>query len=216
MQSTHTVKELTRFSSPGGRPQPLAFHEGKLWVGCLETSRIYALDPKTGELLDQVEAPGKPYGLAAFGGALRAVISHGEEDDRYLYTLMPGQGFDMESKIACPDLTGSHLTSDGTKLYLLQMSYRRILLIDGAAAVQRTIKLPSAGGGICATPNAFYMMPTEDDFDTMQFATLDIASNEPRYTALATVPPESRALAFDGMAWWTSLRDEGQIISFMP
>jgi hypothetical protein len=216
MQSTHIIKELARYPSPGGRPQPLAFHEGKLWVGCWDTTRIYAIDPKSGATLDQVDAPGLPYGLAAFGGALRVVISHGEQDDRYLYTFVPGQGFDVDSKTACPDLTGSHLTSDGTTLYLLQMSNRRVLLLDGAASVQRTIELPSACAGICATSSAFYVMPTEDDFDTFQFATLDIASSEPKYTPLATAPPEARALAFDGTAWWTSLREESHILSFSP
>jgi outer membrane protein assembly factor BamB len=216
MQSMQTVKELARFPSPGGRPQPLAFHDGKLWVGCWDTSRIYALDPATGAVVDQVEAPGKPYGLAAYGATLRAVISHGEQDDRYLYTFAPGQGFDMESKIACPDLTGSHLTSDGTDLYLVQMSYRRILLIDATASVRRTVKLPSACAGICATAGTFHAITTEDDFDTLQFATLDIASNEARFALVATVPPEARALALDGTAWWTSLREEGHIVSFVP
>jgi outer membrane protein assembly factor BamB len=216
MQSMQTVKEIARFPSPGGRPQPLAFHEGNLWVGCWETSHLYALDSKTGAVVDQVETPGLPYGLADFGGALRVVISLDEQDDRYLFTFLPGRGLDMESKIACPEMTGSHLTSDGKTLYLLQMSNRRILALDASASVQRTITLPSACAGICSTPGAFYVMPTEDDFDTLQFATLDIASNDPRFTPLATVPPEARALAFDGTAWWTSLREENQIVSFAP
>ena len=69
-------------------------------------------------VVEEVAAPGKPYGLTVVGNELRVVVSIGEDDDRYLYRFVPGQGFDAESKTACPDFTGSHLASDGTTLYL--------------------------------------------------------------------------------------------------
>jgi len=66
----------------------------------------------------EVAAPGKPYGLAAVGDELRVVVSIGEDDDRYFCRFVPGQGFDSESKTACPDFTGSQLASDGPPVYL--------------------------------------------------------------------------------------------------
>ena len=97
-----SVRELERQPSPAPRPQPLAFYGKTLWMGSWDTNHLYAIDPHTWRVLEEVAAPGKPYGLAALGAELRVVVSIGEEDDRYLYRFVPGQGFDPESKTACP------------------------------------------------------------------------------------------------------------------
>jgi hypothetical protein len=214
MQSMQSVKELSSHPAPAGKPQPLTFHGGALWVGCWETSRLYAIDPMTWTVRGEFEAPGKPYGMTSFGGDLHVVISLGEQDDRYIVSFNPVKNFDMEGKIACPGFTGSHLASDGTTLFLLQATNRCILEIAADGSVRRTIKLPAACAGIAAIPGAFRAISTEDDFDTLQFASLDISLDAPPYVPIAVLPAEARALAFDGTAWWTSHREADQIVSF--
>jgi len=102
----HDVKELERHDSPGGRPQPLAFHAGALWVGCWDTSRLYELDPATWSVIDEVPAPGRPYGMASFGGALHVVVSIGEEDDRYLSGLFRGRALTQRARPHVRNLPG--------------------------------------------------------------------------------------------------------------
>jgi hypothetical protein len=209
-----TIKELERHIAPGGRPQPLAFHEGTLWMGSWDTHHLYAIDPKTWAVLDEVAAPGQPYGIAAFDGALRTVLAIGEEDERYFYRFVPGQGFDLESKTPCPDTTGSHLASDGTTLYLAQMTHGKILAFDAQGAVLREIALPTRSGGIGFGPGAFYMITADDEFDVLQLATLDITLDHPEAVPLAPMPAEARSLAFDGTSWWTNLREANETIAF--
>ena len=208
------VKELVRHPAPGGRPQPLAFHDGKLWIGCWDTSSIYAVDSKTWTVTDTIATPGKPYGIAWFDGAFNVVVSLGEEDDRYRFRFTPGQGFDEASKTACPDFTGSHLTTDGTSLYLTQMGNGRILVLDTKGAVTRTIALPTRSGGVCFEGGTFYMISADDEFDVLQFGTMDIASETPTFTALAPMSPEARSLAYDGTSWWTNYRELSETVSF--
>jgi hypothetical protein len=208
------VTELSRHAAPGGRPQPLAFVDGTLWVGSWDTSKLYAIEPKTWTVREEIDAPGQPYGLAFFDGALSVVVSHGEDDDRYLYRCVPGTGFDAESKTACPELTGSHLVSDGKALYLAQLTHRRLLELGRAGETVREIALPSACAGFCFDAGALYVISADDEFDELHFATLDLAHETPALTLLAKLPAEARGLAFDGTAWWTNLRELNQTVSF--
>ena len=182
-------------------------------MGCWDDSRLYAIDPRTWAVLDAVVAPGKPFGMAAFGGELRVVIGD-EADDRYFYRFVPGQGFDTESKTACPELTGSHLTSDGSTLYLLQMTNQRILRFDAAGSILGEIALPTRCAGIAFGSSRFYVISTDDEFEQMHLAKLDLQASRPDIEQLAEMPAEARALAFDGAAMWTSLREANEIVSF--
>jgi hypothetical protein len=209
-----TVKELARHASPGGRPQPLAFHEGTLWVGCWDTSKLYAIEPKTWAVLDAVDAPGKPYGLASFGGEMRTVISVGDDDDRYFFRFVPGQGFDAGSKTACPEQTGSHLATDGTTLYLTQMGLQKILAFDASGSVIREIALPSRCAGIGYGAGAFHMITADDEFEDLKFATLDVSVSAPAAVQIAAMAADARSLAFDGTSWWTNYRELSEVVSF--
>jgi hypothetical protein len=208
------VKAFVSHPAPAGRPHPLAFHAGKLWVGSWDTTQLYAVDTQTWTVSETVHAPGKPYGLTSFGGALHAVISLGEDDDRYLYRLTPGGGFDEASKMPCPDYTGSHLTTDGKALYLVQQTNRRIVQLDEHGAVQRAIPLPTRSGGCCFDAGTCYMISADDDFDVLEFGTLDIAAEAPQFTSIAPISAESRGLAFDGKLWWTNYRELNETVSF--
>jgi hypothetical protein len=184
-------------------------------MGSWETDRIYAIDPESWELRNEIEAPGRPYGLTAEGDALRVVISHGEEDDRYLYRLDPYRGFDLDSKAPCPDLTGSFLAADESTLYLGQMTFRRILVMEGDVGVRREIALPTrcAGFGF-GRHERFYMISGDSELEHLQFGTLDISQDVPQFEALRPLPDEARSLVYDGARWWTCLRDANEIASF--
>ncbi|MBD5655878.1 MAG: hypothetical protein IAI50_11965 [Candidatus Eremiobacteraeota bacterium] len=209
-----TAKELQRHVSPGGRPQPLAFYGETLWVGCWDTSHVYAIDPKTWSVVDDVAAPGKPFGMTAYGGGLRVVVSIGEEDDRYFYQFVPGHGFDLDSKTMCPGFTGSHLAADGSTLYLAQLSNKRILALGSDGSVEREIALPSHCAGIAFNAGTFSMISADEEFDELSFATLDVGSDHPELVPVTALSPEARGLAFDGTAWWTCYRELNEIASF--
>lgn len=183
-------------------------------MGSWESDHIYELDPKSGEVLQDVAAPGKPYGLAVLGNELRVVVSLGEEDDRYFYRFIPGKGFDEASKTPCPDLTGSHFASDGTTLYLAQMHNRRILVMYPDGEIQREIPLPSAIGGLAVRDGQLYVIAADDEFEVLRFAKLNPNSGKTEFTEIADIPFGARSLAFDGEYWWTSDREEGQLVSF--
>jgi hypothetical protein len=209
------IEELTRYPSPATRPHPLTFFHGLLWMGSWDTDRIYAIDPKTWSIGEEILAPGKPYGITAYGDELRVVVAHGEEDDRYLYRLSPGKGFDPQSKTPCPDLTGSYLAAENSSLYLGQMTFRRILVLDAGANVKRELPLPTRCAGIgFGADGGFYMISGDMELEHLKFGTLDITQAAPPFTEIRPLPDEARSLAFDGDRWWTSLRDTNEIASF--
>ncbi len=208
------VKEQVRRPSPASRPQPLTFDGTSLWMGSWDTDHIYQIDPKNGAVLQEIAAPGKPYGLAVLDKELRVVVSIGDDDDRYFYRFIPGTGFDLASKTACPDLTGSHLACDGNLLYLGQMHYRRVLIMGPDGTIQRQVPLPSRIGGMGFRSGTLYVISADEEFESLHFATLDAQSEKAEITEIATIPFDARSLAFDGQVWWTSHREASQIVSF--
>ena len=209
-----TYKERSRHAAPAGRIQPMALLGTTLWAGSWETDKLYAIDAATWSVTAEITAPGRPYGLTAMGGELRVVISVGEEDDRYLYRFVPGEGFVHGSSTPCPELNGSHLASDGTTLYLCQATNRRIVELDAAGRIAREIALPTRCAGMGFGPDGFRFISADEDFDHLHFATLDLAQAAPQAGVVAEMPAEARSLVFDGTNWWTSLREEGTIVSF--
>jgi hypothetical protein len=209
------VTEVLRRASPAGRPQPLAFLEGRLWIGSWDTDRVYAIDPKTWTVVEEFAAPGRPYGIAAFGGGLRVVVSVGEEDDRYLYRLVPGRGFDSASKTACPEFTGSHLAADDAALYLCQQGKQRVLVLDADERERREIALPTrcAGLGFNGSGRSF-IISGDEELENLNLATFDLHAEAPAPTAVAAIPFDARCLAFDGERWWTSHREANEIVAF--
>jgi hypothetical protein len=210
-----TAEELTRRPSPATRPHPLAVQGDLLWTGSWDTDRIYGIDARSWKVRHEFEAPGKPYGLTAYGDELRVVVSHGEDDDRYLYRLSPDRGFDLGSKKPCPDLTGSYLAADGSTIYLGQMTLKRILVLDPDMEVERRIALPTRCGGLGFGPGgAFYMISGDAELENLSFGRLDVSNAEPQFEAIRRLPDEARSLAYDGSSWWTCLRDTNEIASF--
>jgi hypothetical protein len=209
-----TIKETQRRQSPGGRPQPLAFHDGLLWVGSWETGKLYGLDARQWTVQREADAPGRPYGLASLDGTLRVVVAL-DDDDRYLFRFTPEGGFDASSKTPCPDFTGSHLASDGSTLYLCQQGKRRILELDDRGQVRREIALPTRCGGFAfRAPGDCRMLSADEEFDNLSFARIDLKKDAPAVEQIAPINAEARALTFDGEVWWTSYREENDVVAF--
>ena len=210
-----TTEKLERRPSPAARPQPLACLDGALWMGSWDTDRVYAIDPRTWEVRKEIEAPGKPYGMTAVGNGLRVVVALGDDDDRYLYRLATDTGFDLNSKTACPDLTGSHLAAAGSTIYLGQMTFQRIVVLKPDATVDREIALPTRCAGLGFGPGGqFFMISGDDELEHLQFGTLDVAQSKPQFESIRPLPDEARSLAYDGSVWWTCLRESNEIASF--
>src|SRR5437660_1925807 len=126
-----------RFASPAVTPQALAWDGKKnvLWMGSRDLRRIYAIDPESWEVLEEIEAPGIPWVAVAIHGEVCFTIGEGADDDRYIYRYTTQAGF---SKIfACPEFTGSYLSFDGRNLYLSQWYKHRLLKFDANVYILR-------------------------------------------------------------------------------
>ena len=209
-----TIHELHRKAAPAGRPVPQTFHDGSLWIGCWDTAKLYRLDPTQWSVLEEVELPGKPYGLASLDGALRINIGVGDEDDRYIYSFKPGTPLNQEDRIPCPELSGAHLATYAGELFLVQVGNQQVLKLAPNGDVTQKIQLPSRCGGLCFAGATAYMISTDDEWDDLYFTKINLQAAVAELEVLATVPAEARGLAFDGNNWWTSYRELNQIGTF--
>ena len=156
----HDVTETLRLPSPAPRPQALAFDGDKLWMGSIETDRLYAINPLQWTVIEEEKVPGKPWGMTVLGDELRVICGVGDEDDRVIRRFVPGHGFKTGDAIECPDATGSQLSYDGTYLYVSQWYNRRILGLDERGNVVREISVPH---GICgAVLRGRLLLPRDD------------------------------------------------------
>jgi hypothetical protein len=181
-------------------------------MGSWDTDRLYAIDPKTWQVVKEFPAPGRPYGLAAFGGKLRVVVAL-EDDNRYMFECSE-DGFDLSTKRACPDHTGSHLAVQGATLYLCQLGNTRILELGDDGQPRRTIDLSTRFAGLGFTGNDAYIISADEEFEKLELAQIDISQDAPDVRPIAGFDIDVRALAFDGSSWWTSHREGDEIVSF--
>jgi hypothetical protein len=211
------VEEILRLPAPGPEPLGVAFDGKTLWVSSREAHRLYAVDPPTWTIGDEVETPGAPFGIAVFGDELRVIIGFGEDDDdRYIYRFVPGRGFESD-RIECPDLSGAHLAFEGDTMFLSQAHNMRILALGDDGAVTREIRLDRVPVGMTIVDGAFYLITADKAFKNPQISKLDVSGEAPCLTALASIPFRSRGLAFDGSRFWTGDREANEIVAFaMP
>jgi hypothetical protein len=212
MQTLHDIIELLRMPSPAPKPLGLACDGETLWMASRGTDRLYAIDPKKWTVRSEAQLPGKPTGMTVLGDELRIVLGFGENDDRYIVRYIPGHGLKNE-RIACPDFTGSHLAYDGDTLFLSQAHDRRILALDAHGAVLREIPLSRTPFGMTIHGGCFYLV-AEDDAEELFFMKVDAHGEQPVITTLASIPFGARGLAFDGTRFWTSHRDNNEIVAF--
>jgi hypothetical protein len=206
------ISETSRRPAPAPRPQSLAFDGSLLWVGSLETRRIYALDPATWQVTEWASAPGKPWGMVASGKDLRLVCGETEEDHRVIRRYRPDKGFEDEA-IACPDDTGSQLSYDGTTLYLSQWYNRAVLALDKSGKVTKRYTAPRGICGQVYVDGQFYLLTTADEAST-DYVLTRLDPKTGTTTDVAHVPFQGRALAHDGRQFWSNHREQHEIVSF--
>ncbi len=201
-------------AAPAAAPIGIAFEGSRLWIGSVETDCLYVVDPQTGATSEEWEVPGTPYGLTAFDGELRVVVGDSESDDRSIARFVMGKGFAPEL-LPCPDATGSWLASDGDVLYLSQRFEHRILGVDHAGTLLRTIPVKREITGMTIVDDAFYLLTTESkEVDDYRLVRLDARADGPHETELASLPVSGRGLAYDGRRFWTNVRHDDEMLSF--
>jgi hypothetical protein len=211
-----TIIEVGRFPSPAPTPQALASDGGKLWMGSRDLRRIYAIDPKKWEVLDEKEPPGIPWAAVATNGTLRFTIGEGPDDDRYIRRFAPEIGFSEQDKIVCPEFTGSYLSYDGESLYLSQWYKHRILELDGNGNIIRVIDVGAEVSGHSFVDGMIYVLRgTEQNGESWTIARLDPQEEKPKVKDIAVVPFACRSLTFDGERFWSNYRVKDTIISFV-
>lgn len=210
-----TIEEIARRPSPAPRPQSLAFDGELLWMGSLETERLYAIDPHTWTVREEAQAPGKPYGMVAVGDELRVVCGETEEDHRIIRKFIPGHGFKKEGSIPCPDDTGSFLSYDGDLLYVSQFYNRKIISLDDQGHPGTPISAPHDICGQVIVEGCFYLMSTDDEETDEYFLTrIDARNGKVVAEDIARVPFKARGLAYDGRRFWTNHREQHEIVAF--
>jgi hypothetical protein len=208
------AEELVRMPSPCPEPIGIAFDGTHLWLGSVETNRIYAINPRHGSVYEEWPAPGTPYGMTVMGDELRVVVGDEVEDDRAIARVVVGHGFKTEL-IPCLNQTGSWLAYDGDFLFLSQRFEHRILELDEFGKVRREIPVEREVTGMTIVDGCFYLMTTEskhvDDYRLVRF---DARGAHPIATELATISFVARGLAYDGTRFWTNLRSENTVVAF--
>jgi len=214
METLHAIQELLRLPSPAPLPLGLAADGETLWMASRETHRLYAIHTTRWTVGDEAQAPGGPFGMTMVGEELRVVIGHNEKDnDRYIYRFVPGHGFKGD-RIACPDFTGAHVAFDGDTLFLSQAKNRRILALDGRGNILREIPLARVPLGMTIVDGRFYLITGDEEFENLEFWKLDARNEASRVSVLASIPFDARGLTYDGVRFWTSHRDDNQIVAF--
>jgi hypothetical protein len=210
-----TIIERGRYPSPAPAPQALAWQGDKLWMGSRDLRRIYVIDAKKWEVLQEKEPPGIPWAAVATNGTLRFTIGEGSNDDRYIRRFVPDVGFSEANKIACPEFTGSYLSYDGENIYLSQWYKHRILKLDAKGNIVRAIDIGAEISGHAFVNGMIYVLRgTEQNGESWSIARLDPRGQKPEVTDIANVPFACRSLTFDGTNFWSNHRAANEIISF--
>ena len=209
------IQELKRLASPAPKPQSLVWVGLTLWMGSRDTRRIYAINPPAWTVSWETGAPGTPYGMTAEGEELRVLCGETAEDHRIIRRCVPGKGFDENFGIPCPDDTGSQLGYDGRRLHISQWYAKKVLTLDAAGKVERTIEVPHGICGQVFVGDFIYLVTTDaEETNDYWLTRVDPRPATPLITDLVRIPFAARALAFDGTNFWTNHREQNQIISF--
>jgi len=149
------IVELRRIDSPTLRPQAIAFDGTNLWLGSIETERLYAIAPQTWTVTDEMSVSGKPWGMTVAGDELLVLLGQTDEDHRTIFRAVPGHGLRKSSAIPCPDDTGSHLSYDGDRLYVSQWYNKRIIALDDAGTPGTIVDVPIRSAATRSSAGAF-------------------------------------------------------------
>lgn len=213
--SLPSIVERGRFRSPAVTPQALTWHEGNLWMGSRDLRRIYGIAVNDWKVFEEREAPGIPWAAVSVGNTLRFTIGEGANDDRYMWSYVPSQGFSNAGRFAYPEFTGSYLSFDGSNIYMSQWYKERILKLGPDGQVVRTIHVPREISGHVFVDGSIYVLHgTEQNGESWTMAKFNPAENKPEIRDIAIVPFACRSLAHDGKYFWSNFRAGGETISF--
>lgn len=210
-----TITEQRRFRSPAVTPQALAWDgkRGLLWMGSRDLRRIYAIEPESWTVLEEIGPPGIPWAAVAINGEVRFTIGEGADDDRYVYRYTTEAGF--SKMFACPEFTGSYLSFDGRNLYLSQWYKHRILKFDENGNVTGQINVGAEISGHSFVDGLIYVLRgQEQPNEEWRIARLNPQQETPEVKDIAVVPFACRSLTFDGELFWSNHRAANEIISF--
>ena len=209
------IQELRRLASPAPKPQSLAWDGAALWMGSRDTRRIYAINPATWTVGWETAALGTPWGMASVGTELRVICGETSDDNRIIRRCVPGQGFDPNYRIPCPDDSGAQLGWDGRRLTVSQWYPKKLLTLDSDGKVERVIQVPHGICGQVFVDGCFYLATTDDEkTDDYWLTRVDPRLAGSKIEDIARIPFAARALAFDGKNFWTNHREQNQIVSF--
>lgn len=207
-----TIIEVARHPSPAPRPQSLAADGPRLWMGSIETSRIYAIDRESWTVGEWASAPGKPWGMTMMGKDLRVLCGETADDWRIIRRYRADKGFE-DDELPCPDDTGSQLSYDGTSLHVSQWYKQVVLALDKGGKVVKTYKAPRGICGQVFVGGMLYVLNTADEDSTPYFLTR-IDPKTGQAEDVAHVPFQGRALAHDGEHFWSNHREQHEIVCF--
>jgi hypothetical protein len=207
------VRELQRLKSPATYPQGVAIEGTTLWIGSCETHRLYAVDMTSWAVRHEAQAPGEPFGITAAQDELRVILGFGEDaDDRYIYRFTPERGFDNH-RTACPELSGAFLAFDGERLFLSQAWNKKILVLTDDGNIEEETSLDRRPVGMTFANGALYLITTDDDWQNRELVRVSAGVHSSPLTALASIPFSARGLAFDGSQFWTTHRENSEIVA---
>lgn len=211
------IRELRRLPSPTLGNTSIAFDGVLLWVGSIQTNRLYSIAPDTWDVKDEFQLNGTIFGLVSVGDTIRVMLGEGEGSFRTVYRLERGSGITTVSAMRCPDDgTGSHLAYDGESIFIGQRDLRRIVAIDESGMVGTAIDLPSRLYGVTIVNGRFYCIATNDPDNTADefLLRVDDREDDPVLATLATIPFDSHGIAWDGKRFWTNDRTAGEVVAF--
>jgi sugar lactone lactonase YvrE len=195
------------FALTVGRPLGMAYDGTHLWIVDREAAELCALDPRTGQVVRRIEAPGPwPAGLA-WDGQLLWVTDPSEER---LFGLDVGRQL-MVRALPSPSSTPQGLTWDGEALWLADgRQLLRVSTEDGTTL--SIIPAPTAGNGTRRTEelglawdgNALWVADRNHDtifrVDVREGEVIDhIPSPGPYPVGMALVGPDLYVADLDAM-----------------
>lgn len=182
-------------------PTGLAWDGEKLWVADLASATLCAVDPKTGRVLNKVEAPGyRPLGLAWDGTRLWVV----DGADKTAYALNPATGI-TERALPLDTDTPEGIGWDGKDLWTVDARAGLLVRLDaGDGTTFRSFPCPACGGsrkgqeiGLAfAGPYLFVSDRTTDTLYRVDPDTGAVLDDFP------SPGPYPAGLAWDGEALW--------------
>lgn len=211
------IRELRRLAAPVPKPQALAWDGSTLWLSSRDAKTIHAMDPVRWTAGWSTPAPGTPWGMTFAAGGLCVLCGETEADSRIIRRCLPGRGFVPNFGLPCPDDMGSHLSYDGHSLIVSQWYPKKLIYLDAVGQPSRVLEAPRGICGHTRVGELFYLVTTAAEETTDYYLTrIDPRPAVPVVQDLAHIPFAARALAFDGVNFWTNHRERDQTVCFAP